>query len=148
MALILTERFWRELHEALKKRGYQGLLEFINCTLHVVHNGFRKGITANSFGEMAEQLAFDLHSWFKKSPCKIEDFKDMAESPMFEGEALFYRFVNSRWLTLSPALELVVKRWRDCKKYFLEYILKQKEYKKTLTQNQRNIRIKNRLTVK
>ena len=96
---------------------------------------------------MAEQLAFDLHSWFKKSPCKIEDFKDMAESLMFEGEALFYHFVNLRWLTLPPALELVVKRWSDCKKYFLGYIPKQKEYKKTLTQNQHYICIKNCLTV-
>ena len=36
-----------------------------SCTLHTMHNAFRKGISSHQFGEVVEQLAFDLHAWFK-----------------------------------------------------------------------------------
>ena len=42
---------------------FKGLLEFLNCPLHIMHSAFRKLIT--NLRETAEQLAFDLHAWFK-----------------------------------------------------------------------------------
>ena len=47
--------------------NHKGLIEFINSTLHTVHNVFRKGVASHGCGEIVEQLAFDLHSWFKVS---------------------------------------------------------------------------------
>ena len=32
-------------------------------------------------------------------------------------DSLFYRHVETRWLTLVPALEKVEERWNDAKKY-------------------------------
>ena len=57
---------------------------------------------------------------------------------------MYYSFahINARWLTLSQAFELVIKRWVDCKKYFPEYISKQTEYKGTLTKNKRYAKIR------
>ena len=41
--------------EFLKERGLHGLLPLVSCTLHVIHNGFRKD------GNEAEELAFALY---------------------------------------------------------------------------------------
>ena len=62
----INKVIWRELDGGLKERGYKDLIEFINCTLHVMRNGFRKGTTAKGgLGKMIKQLAFNLHAWFK-----------------------------------------------------------------------------------
>ena len=62
----INKAIWRKLDGGLKERGYKGLIEFINCTLHVMHNGFGKGITAKGgLDETIEQLTFNLHAWFK-----------------------------------------------------------------------------------
>ena len=84
-----------------------------------------------------EQLAFDLHAWFKQSPCKIEDFAKLAESTNLEDVSLFLLHVSTRWLTLSPALERIINRWDDAKKYFLDYLPRQQEYKRHLPKNKR-----------
>ena len=75
-------------------------------------------------------------------PCKAEDFIALAESLSSKTDGLFMRHVNTRWLTLTPALELVLKRWDDCKKYFLDYVPNKKEYNATLPKNKRYQRIK------
>ncbi|XP_047132571.1 uncharacterized protein LOC124811258 isoform X3 [Hydra vulgaris] len=139
----INKAIWRLIIADLHSNGFNGLLPFVSCTLHTVHNAFRKAI--NVVGEDAEQLAFDLHNWFKNAPCKIEDFKKLSDCIFIEDETLFLRFVNTRWLTLSSSLIKVLLRWEDTKKYFLEYIPKQKEYKKTLTNNKRYIRIQRSL---
>nr|XP_047134698.1 uncharacterized protein LOC124812301 [Hydra vulgaris] len=122
----INKAIWRLLNADLHSNGFNGLLPFVSCTLHTVHNAFRKAI--NVVGEDAEQLAFDLHNWFKNAPCKIKDFKKLSDCIFIEDETLFLRFVNTRWLTLFSSLIKVLLRWEDTKKYFLEYIPKQKEY--------------------
>ena len=82
---------------------------------------------------------------FKNAPCKIENFVNQAEFITKVNGVLFVRHINSRWLTLSPALEPMLKRWKDSKKYFLEHIPMYKEYKNKLTSNKRYQRIRNAL---
>ena len=79
---------------------------------------------------------------FENAPCKIEDFVNIAESITKVDESLSVRHINSRWVTLSPALEQILKQWKDSKKYFLEHIPKQKEYKNKLTSNKRYQKIR------
>ena len=61
----INKAIWRKFQELLQERNYKGLLDFISCTLHTMHNAFRKGISSLQFGEVVEQLAFDLHAWLK-----------------------------------------------------------------------------------
>ena len=62
----INKDIWSELYGGLKERGHKGLVEFVNCTLYIIHNGFRKGIAAKGgLGKTIEQLAFNLHAWFK-----------------------------------------------------------------------------------
>ena len=85
--------------------------------LHVAHNAFRAGL--NIYGQDAEELALDLFLWIKSSPCRREDFTNVLTDLDLD-EYLFIRHVQSRWLTLAPALERIVKNWDAVKRYFLQ----------------------------
>lgn len=65
----INKAIYRNLNKFLKDNNYGRLIELITCTIHVVHNAFRKCMSSNAFGEMVEQLVFDLHAWFQNSPC-------------------------------------------------------------------------------
>ena len=80
------------MDEALKEKDHNGFLSFNPCNLHVFHNAFRYGI--NSYVEEAEKQAYHLYTFFNLAPCKKEDFRNIA--------SLFYRHINSLWMTLVP----------------------------------------------
>ena len=65
----ISKAIFRNLDEHLNEKGFKGLLEFLNCPLHIMHNVFRKLIT--NLGETAEEMAFDLLAWFKVSVDKL-----------------------------------------------------------------------------
>ena len=71
----------------------------------------------------------------------------MAEETGTADESNFLRHISSRWLTLVPAIQRVLGNWA-LKKYFLEFIPLQKEYKYTLPKNNRYKRIKSYLSEK
>ena len=123
------------LDAKLKEMGHKGLLPFINCIVHVVHNAFHKGVTV--LHQDVDGLAFDLHAWFKHSPCKEDDFRELSDSTTIEDESLFLRHVDTRWLTLCPVLERIIERWDDAKVYFLKYLPEKQEYKRSLPKNAR-----------
>ena len=139
----------KSLHKKLDsklKESYlhPGLLPFNPYNLHKCHGAFQKGITI--YGKDSENLTFELHAWFKISPCKQDDFLQVAfelQSMVYfsKNKALFYRHVETRWLTLVPALEKVLERWEVSKEYFLEYLPKQKGFEKGTTNNKRYKRI-------
>ena len=123
----------------MNKMGHNGLLPFISCTIHVVHNAFQNGIVA--LRQDVEGLAYNLHAWSKRSPCKEEDFRELSDSTTIEVQSLFLLHVHTRWLTLCLVLERIVERWDNAKKYFLKYLPEKKEYKKSLPKSSRYQRI-------
>ena len=54
---------------------------------------------------------------------------------------MFYRHVESGWLTLISALKKVEERWDQSKQYFMEFLTSKKDFKKTTQQNPRYQRI-------
>ena len=54
---------------------------------------------------------------------------------------MFYRLVESRWLTLISALKKVEEKWDQSKQYFMEFLTSKKDFKKTTQQNPRYQRI-------
>ena len=135
----INKALYRELNLSLRREGKHGLLPLFVCCLHITHNAFHKGIDV--FGQESEQLAFDLHAWFKQAPCKEEDYRKLAEDATLECESLFLRHLNTRWLTLVPALERVEKRWHDVRNYFLTFVKNKAEYKSSLPKNKKYARI-------
>ncbi|XP_022236838.1 uncharacterized protein LOC111084420, partial [Limulus polyphemus] len=67
-----VKTIWKNINDHKKALGFAGLTPFVPCTLHVVHNSFRKGL--NAYGEDAEQLSVDLFQWFKSHISQREDY--------------------------------------------------------------------------
>ena len=66
--------FWR-LNEMITEvyPEYPGLIELGSCSIHIVHNAFGDGL--GQFGKEIDQLCLDLHSLFKYSAARREDFR-------------------------------------------------------------------------
>ena len=143
----INKCIYRNLNKSLRDKSCEGLIELITCTLHIVHNAFRKCITSLEYGDTVDQFAFDLYKWFDCAPCKIDDFRDLADSLSQKNEAIFVKHVNTRWLTLSKSLTVILLRWEDCVKYFIEFLPTQKETRSFLAKNPRFDRIRRCLTV-
>ena len=125
----INPKIWQLLDTKLKEMGHNGLLSFISCTIHVVHNAFHKGIVA--LHQDVEGLAHDLHAWFKHSPCKEEDFRELSDSTTIEDSLFSYDMLTQDgWHSL--VLERTVERWDDAKEYFLKYLPEKKKYNKSL----------------
>ena len=54
---------------------------------------------------------FDLLAWFKQSPCKEGGYRALSDDICTEDSSLFLHHVNTRWLTLLPALVRVSERF-------------------------------------
>ena len=70
--------------------------------LHVVHNSFRKGV--EGYGSDVENLCIDLYYFSKLSPPRREDYADVQQKLNLD-EFVFLWHVQSRWLSLIPAIE-------------------------------------------
>ena len=100
----VNKTIWKHLNDHLKSLGFPGLVEFMPCNVHAVHNGLKYGLSEH--GQLAEQLAIDLFYWFKAHPAHKDYFK--TQTDLGFDQQLFIRHVNSRWLTLTPALTGIV----------------------------------------
>ena len=88
-----------------------------SCNLHIVHNAFKKGLDA--FTSSNSEFVIDLHSWFKLSAARREDYEDVQEQ-MSLPKHKFLKHVESRWLTLLPAIIRILEQIKGLKKYFLD----------------------------
>ena len=111
----VNKTIWKRIYEACEEKKMEPIIAFIPCNLHVVHNFFQEGL--NLYCTQTEELAFDLNYWFKRSPGKHEDFLELQEDTELD-DSLFIRHVQTRWCSLSPALERIQKKCPVLKKYF------------------------------
>ena len=119
---------WKIIDEHLKAEDLHGLLPFIPCSLHVAHSAFHFGL--KEYGSEVDQLCLDLFYWFKQSPCKQEDFLELEVLQEMElNEKYFIRHVQSRWLTLGPATERVIRHYAAVCDYFLKHLLSKEHVK-------------------
>lgn len=87
------------------------------CNLHVVHNSFCKALEA--YGSPVDELAMDIHTFFKISSARREDFKFIQLEEEVDTHT-FLRHVPSRWLTLGPVVDRLIEQWEPLQKYFTE----------------------------
>ena len=144
----VNKTVWNHVNTHKASLGLPELTEFVPCSIHAVHNGFRKGL--NVYGEDAEELAIDLFQWFKSHTCQREDYAAVLEDLNLD-ENMFVRHVQCRWLTLIPALGRLLKHWEDSSRYFLKVlpqISKDQGTDKYLKKNSRYLRICEKLKSK
>ena len=70
------------------------------------------------------------------------ELQDATVFAVFErNEALFYRHLETRWLTLVPALIKIESRWDQTKAYFLEFLPTTKDFVSLTNSNKRYHRV-------
>ena len=114
------------------KQSIKQLVDTGSCQIHVAHNSFRKGIEA--CGEAIENLCIDLFYFFKLSASRREDYLAMQQKLYLE-EIVFLRHVESRWLSLLPAVERVKSQLPA----LLEYFKKLPDTDKKIKSNERRL---------
>ena len=106
---------------AVKGAGAEGLVDVGFCFIHKIHNAFKAGNTA--FGIHALDFAMNIFTWFHLYPARQEDFKFVQDDENLEN-LKFLRHVDSRWLSLLPAVERIHGQMSALKKYFTVFIPK------------------------
>ncbi|KAL3195697.1 hypothetical protein MRX96_001819 [Rhipicephalus microplus] len=104
----------KSLKRKLKTEVSPNMVDIGECGLHKVHNAFAAGL--DSFGAEVESLVTDVHYYFKFAT-RHADMKDLQRDlgvPQLE----FLRHVSSRWLTLLPSVERVLKSYDALTAFF------------------------------
>ena len=113
----VNKTFFRAVNTSLKGAGNPGMINIGTCNLHVVHNSFCKALEA--YGTPVDDLAVDIHSFFKISSARREDFKFIQLEEEMETHTVL-RHVPSRWLTLGPVVDRLIEQWEPLQKYFTD----------------------------
>ena len=112
--------FGQILSEKVTSLGNPKLIQ-APCTLHPTHTSLKEGLTKMDLD--VDLFLVDIHGWFKLSTGRRQDLKELREQMELEGEMeAFLRHVSSRWCTMGPTVERILKHWRALCEYFCEYL--------------------------
>lgn len=132
-----------KINDIKREKGMQELVRCPpSCLIHICHNSFHKGIA--QYGFKAEELCLNLYYFFKRSSARRSDLFD-AEQALGLDELMVLRHVQSRWLSLVPALERLVDISSAIKKLLLEDLPKSD---KSIGKNDKYLAIKKALESK
>ena len=87
---------------------FAGFVDIGSCVLHVVHNAFGKGL--EKYGKEVDQLCLDLHSIFKHSAARREDYKQL-QFDMGVDLHTFQQHTEVRWLSIGLAISRIMEQW-------------------------------------
>ena len=85
--------------------NFPGLVDLGSCTIHMVHNAFGKAL--EQYGKDIDQLCTDLHSLFKYSAARHEDFKELQIEMDLELHN-FCQHTEVQWLSIGPAIKRIL----------------------------------------
>ena len=132
-----------KMNQLKKEKGYPELVQSPrSCLIHVCHNSFQAGL--KKYGSDAEELCLNLYYFISKSPARREDLLVIEEALGLD-ELVLLRHVQSRWLSLVPALQRVISMKAALVKLFVDELPKND---KNITKNDKYWTIRNALESK
>ena len=132
-----------KMNQLKKEKGYPELVQSPqSCLIHVCHNSFRAGL--KKYGSDAEELCLNLYYFISKSPARREDLLVIEEALGLD-ELVLLHHVQSRWLSLVPALQRVISMKAALVKLFVDELPKND---KNITKNDKYWTIRNALESK
>ncbi|CAF1507253.1 unnamed protein product [Rotaria sp. Silwood1] len=90
----------------MQKQG-SSLLKLGSCSIHIVHNAFKNGLLISKWH--VENFCLDLYSWFKCSPARQEDFKNVLEEIDSLLEKTILYFSITRWILMGKVVKRIIK---------------------------------------
>ena len=109
---------------------FSGLIDLGSCTVHTIHNAFGKGM--EQFGKEIDQLCMDLHSLFKYSAARWEDFKEL-QMEMDLGVHNFQQHTEVCWLSIEPSIKRILEEWETIYCFGTELAKDPKKVAKSVT---------------
>jgi hypothetical protein len=110
--------FWK-MNEAIAKDHpeFSGLVDLGSCNIHIIHNAFGKGL--EQYGKEVDQLCLDLHSLFKFSAARREDFQEI-QLALDADLRNFQQHTEVRWLSICPAIKRILQQWQPITVFVVE----------------------------
>ena len=108
----VNKAIFRKLEGAIKEDNpnFKGFIDLGSCVLHNFHNAFGKAL--EEYGKDIEQLCVDIHSLFKYSAARREDYHTLQAAMGVEMHN-FQKHTEVRWLSLGPCVVRILEQW-DC----------------------------------
>ena len=106
----VNKTIMRKLQQLItdKHPQFGGFIDLGSCVLHIVHNAFGKGL--EKYGKDIDQLCLDLHSLFKYSAARRQDYKELQLDLDVEMHT-FQQHTEVRWLSIGPAIRRILEQW-------------------------------------
>ena len=106
----VNKTIFHKLNKLIKEdhSDFPGLVDLGTCTIHTVHNAFNKGM--EQYGKEVDQLCLDLHTLFKYSAARWEDFKGVQVEMNLETHN-FQQHTEVHWLSTGPAIKRILEQW-------------------------------------
>ena len=120
----VMKSFGNLLGQTVEKEGNPLLFES-PCTLHPTHTSFKKAIDIMKTKKSLDMHLFfvNVHGWFKLSTARREDMIELRKELEEENVSEFFmRHVSSRWLTMKPTAERILKHWDSLIEYFMVFV--------------------------
>ena len=97
----VNKTIWRELESKIKETelGFGNLVDVWTCNIHVMHNGFSKGLV--EYDHEIEQFTIDLFSVLKYSAGRRVEYRNLQLS--LDVEVMMPRFVNVQGMATGEA---------------------------------------------
>ena len=119
---MLTSYSKRSLSPIWKKGHF--IIDVGSCPFHTVSNGFSEGLKSIDKVDL-DQFAVDLHSFFKFSAKRIEEYFDVEKFTEVYGQHML-RHVSTRWISLQDVLVRVIEQFTNLREYLLKFLPIQK----------------------
>ena len=121
-------KFQQDLAKYFDEKGVL-FLNIDTCLLHKVHGLFKHDI--KSLPIDIDQFTVDLHGFFKLPSVQREDYKEIED--VTDVTAHYdLRHLSVPWLTLKFVLVRIIEQWENQRTYFLEFLPKQKIFKREI----------------
>ena len=134
----VNQAFQGRLRQELVDKHQTSIIDVGTCTLHKVHNAFRKGIEEMDFD--IDVFVTDVSAFFKQSAARREDYLMMQTFTDLEPH-FAVKHVTSRWLSLRKACLRILEQYSNLKQYFTVFIPLQANFKREVKNTNRYQRI-------
>ena len=116
----VMKSFQKLIDQTFKEAGNPQLME-APCSLHPTHTAFQQAVKKLGFD--VDKFLVDVHSFFKLSTARREDMTELRKELEMEDVLEFFpRHVTTRWSSMKPVCERIVKHWSDLTEYFVIYL--------------------------
>ena len=114
----VNKSFAEKLSVELKSVDNTSYIDVGSCSLHACNNAFAEALKTLKETINLDQIAIDLHFFFKHSAARREDYLSVSSITDVTSQFVL-KHCQSRWLSLDRVLVRIVEQFKNLKEYFL-----------------------------